>query len=331
MSKIIAFNVREEQEPYIHQWAKKRDVEVKTVPYGLSNDTIHEVKGFDGVSVAEPGNFDSSLYPILKSYGIRNIAQRTAGFENFDLDVSKENGIIITNVAAYSPESIAEFTLYMALRLIRKGSEIENQVKNQDFTWTPKIRGRVIKEMTIGVIGTGRIGYEVAKLFKGFGCKVLGFDLYPNPKCEDVLEYRSNLDEIVAEADVITLHMPSTKDNLHIFNRDMFEKFKKGAYLLNAGRGQLIDSQDLLQALDDGLLEGAALDTYENEASYIPSDFSGKDIEDKTFKALLNHPKIDFTHHTAYYTETSVRNMLWIALDLTLEIIQTGTTKDRLN
>lgn len=331
MTKIILFNVRDEHIPFIEEWSANTGVETVTKSYGLSASTVSDCEGFDGVTVAEPGKFDSSLYPILKSYGIKNVAQRTAGFENFDLEEAKNNDIIITNVSAYSPESIAEFTLYMILRAIRRGKDIEKQVTKQDFSWTTKIRGRLLKEMKVGILGTGKIGGYVAQLVKGFGAEVYGYDLYRNSNLDGVLEYKDTVEELVAECDIVSLHMPSTKDNFHLFNKDLFAKFKKGSYLINAGRGQLVNSIDLLSALDSGILAGAALDTYENEATYIPGDFSGQLIEDAVFVDVLNHEKIDFTHHTAYYTETSVKNMIQFALNSTLEIINTGTTKDRLN
>lgn len=331
MNKIIMYNVREEQKPFIKEWSENNDVEILTLPEGLTKESVSKAEGYEGVSIAEPGEFDSSLYPILNKMGIRNVAQRTAGYENFDLNKAKENNIIITNVAAYSPESIAEFTIYMALRAIRKGQGIQNKIESRDFTWTTDIRGKVLREMTIGIFGTGKIGFEVAKLFHAFGCKVIAYDLYPNSKASEFLEYRNSPEEIVKDADLISLHMPSTKDNYHLFNKVLFEKMKKGSYLINAGRGQLIDTQDMLDALDKGILAGVALDTYENEAAYIPGDFSNKEINDEILNSLLNNPKVDFTHHTAYYTETSVKNMICYALDSTLEIIKTGTTKNRLN
>ncbi|KAA9233750.1 D-2-hydroxyacid dehydrogenase [Aerococcus mictus] len=329
--KILCFDIREEHKPFVKEWSNKNSIEVETVPYGLTLDTVSDVEGFDGITIAEPGQFDSNIYPKLTEYGIKNLAQRTAGFENFDLEAAKENGIVFTNVASYSPESIAEFTLMMALKLVRKSSAIDKKCRNYDFTWTEDVRGRVLREMTVGVLGTGRIGIEVVKLFKGMGAKVLGYDLYPNEAYEDIIEYKDSVEEIVKFSDVVTLHMPSTDSNYHLFDKEMFKNFKSTAYLLNAGRGQLVDTPALLDALDDGLLAGAALDTYENEAGYIPGNFKEEEIKDDVFKKILHHPKIDFTHHIAYYTDTSVQNMIWYALDSTKEIIETGTTANRLN
>ena len=331
MKKIIVFNVREEELELTNDWAKANDVEVKIVSEQLTLENIHLVEGFDGLSTSQNMKVPAEAYPKLKELGIKQIAQRSAGFDYYDLEIAKENGIIISNVPVYSPESIAEFALTQALNLVRKTRLIEENTKAQDFRWQPAIRAGLIKEMTVGVIGTGNIGRETAKLFKGLGATIVAYDLYQNEEAKSFLEYKNSVEEVVAVSDIITLHVPATNDNHHQFNYEMFKNFKPNAYIINAARGSVLDTAGLIKALNEGLLAGAALDTYENEGTYIPKDNRENPIEDELFLALLNHEKILFTPHIAHYTDVSVRNIMQIALNSVLEVLETGDTKNRVN
>ena len=331
MKKIIVFNVREEELELTNDWAKANDVEVKIVSEQLTLENIHLVEGFDGLSTSQNMKVPAEAYPKLKELGIKQIAQRSAGFDYYDLEIAKENGIIISNVPVYSPESIAEFALTQALNLVRKTRLIEENTKAQDFRWQPAIRAGLVKEMTVGVIGTGNIGRETAKLFKGLGATIVAYDLYQNEEAKSFLEYKNSVEEVVAVSDIITLHVPATNDNHHQFNYEMFKNFKPNAYIINAARGSVLDTAGLIKALNEGLLAGAALVTYENEGTYIPKDNRENPIEDELFLALLNHEKILFTPHIAHYTDVSVRNIMQIALNSVLEVLETGDTKNRVN
>ncbi|CAM3726971.1 D-2-hydroxyacid dehydrogenase [Erysipelothrix urinaevulpis] len=331
MTKILCFNANEERIPFIEEWAATHKIKVDYVSEFLTLETVHMLEGYDGVTVAHVGDFDSNLYPILKEMGIKQVAQRTAGYEIFDLEEASKNDIIITNVPSYSPESIAEYSLMLGLQLVRKSHQLDKKVAVRDFSWTQDIRARVIKDMTVAVIGVGHIGLLVAKLYKAFGANVIGYDPYPKAGLEDIITFCDSVEDAVKQADLVSLHMPAFKDNYHLFNDEMFKLMKNDAYLVNCARGTLVDTSSLLNALDAKEIAGAALDVYENEAPYVPGNHEGKEIEDSLFKELLEHPKVTFYHHCAYYTDVSVRNMTQFALDATLEILQTNDTNYRVN
>lgn len=331
MYKFIVFNVREEERELTLDWAKRNNVEVTMAEGQLSMDNIHMVEGFDGLSTSQNTKLEPEMYSILKGYGIKQIAQRSAGFDYYDLDLATENGLIITNVPSYSPESIAEFSVTSALSLIRKLRVIEEKTRQHDFRWQPQIRAGLLKEMTVGVVGTGHIGRKSAELFSAFGAKVLAFDVYQNEEAKQYVTYVDSVEELVSMSDVVSLHVPATKDNHHQFNAEMFRKFKPNAYFINAARGSVVDTKALIEALNQGHLAGAALDTYENESPFIPKDFSNQTIEDELFLEVLNHDKILFTPHIAHYTDVSVRNIMEFALTSVLEILETGTTANRVN
>lgn len=332
MKKILSFNVNEERMPFIESWAKEHNVIVDCLPDYLTMENVDAVNGYDGITVAMVGQFDSNLYPELQKRGIKQVAQRTAGYENFDLEEASKYGIIISNVPTYSPESIAEYTLLLALQMVRKSHLLDEKVAQRDFRWLPDIRARVIQNMTVSIIGVGHIGVLVAKLFKGFGATVIGYDPYPKEGLEDILTYCDSVEEAVRQSDIVSLHMPAFDSNYHLFDKDMFEIMKDDAYLINCGRGTLVNTPDLIEAVNSGKIAGAALDVYEKEAPYVPGNFSSDDeIEDKVFLELLNNPNIIFYHHCAYYTDVSIKNMTQFALDAALSVIETGDTSYRVN
>ncbi|MRI81651.1 D-lactate dehydrogenase [Aerococcaceae bacterium DSM 109653] len=331
MLKIMLFGVRDEEIPIIKAWSTRNEVQVDYTELNLTPETIQMAKGYDGVTISQVADLDVSLYPTLASYGIKQIAQRSAGFEMHDLTSATENGLIISNVPSYSPESIAEYAVTAALNLVRKTDLIREKVAEQDFRWMPAIRARVVKEMTVAIIGVGRIGSRVANIYRGFGANVVAYDIAPREEFESLVAYQESAEAAISQADIVTIHMPATDVNYHQFSLDLFKQFKSGAILVNTARGPIVHTEDLFQALEEGYIAGAALDVYEGEAPYVPVDWRGRDITDPVYQQLVKHPQIIYTPHTAYYTDTAVQNLIDIPLDATLSVIQTGDTDVRVN
>ncbi|MCR8968881.1 D-2-hydroxyacid dehydrogenase [Facklamia sp. 7083-14-GEN3] len=331
MYKIIMFDVREEEEIIAKEWAQSHQVELTLRNHSLGKEDFDYIKEYDGITISQVAQVDDSFYEKLASFGFKQIAQRSAGYDMYDLAKAKEKGIIISNVPIYSPESIAEWTVLMAGNLIRKYDLVQDKVKQHDFTWGPPMRGRVIGDMRVAIIGTGNIGIATAKIFKGFGCEIVGYDLYPKDNLDHLLTYADTIDQAVSNADVVSLHMPVTDQTYHLFNYKQLKKFKKGAYLLNMARGAIINSNDLIKVLDENHLAGAALDTYEDESHYVGNDLKNNKIEDEVFIQILNHPKIIYSPHIAFYTDQAVKNLVEGGLNATLDVLKTGTTDYRVN
>lgn len=329
--RIKLFNVRGEEASLAEAWGNKHGIEVSLTDKPLTLETVGEAAGFDGIANAQVGPLDEAVYPALKELGIRQIAQRSAGTDMYNLDLATENGIIITNVPSYSPESIAEFTVTIALHLIRQVERIRTHVARHDFSWSLPLRGRVLGDMTVAVLGTGRIGQATARLFKGFGCRVIGFDLYPAASMEGIIEYVETVEEAVAIADVVSLHMPPSADTHHLFDEALLAQMKEGAILLNMARGALVDTEALLEALDRGQLAGAGIDTYEYEGDYVPKNYEGKAISDQTFLRLIQHPQVVYTPHVAYYTDEAIKNLVEGGLQAVVDVLETGSSQMRVN
>lgn len=331
MTRIIAFNVNDENRPYIEAWSKKNHIDVTMTPEFLTQETLHLVEGHDGITVGHRGPFDSELFPQLKAMGIKQIAQRSAGVEIFDLEAARANDIIITGVGSYSPESIAEFVMMMTLKLLRKNRLLETHVEEHDFRWMPEIRGTTIYGKRVAILGCGAIGMMTARYFHALGAEVVGFTSRYQTLTSDYMTFVGTIEEAVQEADIVSVHLPANQSNYHLFTTALFNQMKPGAFFINTGRGELVDTAAMIEAVDRGQLAGVATDVYEFESRYIPTDQRGQDLNDPVFERLINHPRIDYTHHVAYFTDVSAQNIAEIAHDSTLEVIRTGTTPLRAN
>lgn len=196
----------------------------------------------------------------------------------------------------------------------------------------PTILSKSIKDLKVAVIGTGRIGRVVADIFaNGYQSDVVAYDPFPNAKIATYVDYKDTIEEAVEGADIVTLHVPATKYNHYLFNAELFKHFKKGAVFVNCARGSLVDTKALLDALDNGVIKGAALDTYEFERKLFPSDQRGKTPNDPLLESLIDREDVILTPHIAFYTEAAVKNLIVDALDATLDVLQTGDTRLRVN
>lgn len=325
--KLKLFDVGDDEAPFVEKWEDENNVTVDYVPDSLTRENIDEVSGYDGLCLSHNGPFDNSLLKDLKSMGIKQIAQRSAGYDMYDLETATANNIKITNVPSYSPNSIAEYAVTGALYFVRKIPTVQQHVAKQDFRWQPTIMARPIKGLTVAVIGTGRIGYITAELFHHMGCNVIGYDIQTYPQAENFITYKNTIQEAVKDADIVTLHTPATKDTINMFNQSLFNYFKDGAIFINCARGVLVDTKALIHALDTNKLSGAVIDTYENEASYFRKDFSSSEIEDDLLQSLIKRDDILLSPHIAFYTNESVENLVEQSLNSTMDIIRHGDSE----
>ncbi|MBZ8173753.1 D-lactate dehydrogenase [Staphylococcus cohnii] len=332
MKSIKLFGVREEDIPFINEWSEKNHVKVDLDSDILSLETVDRVKGFDGVSLSQQIELDEVVYQKLHDYGIKQIAQRSAGFDSYNLELAKQYELVITNVPSYSPNSIAEYTVSQALNLIRNFNDIQNKTAAYDFRWQPSILSRSIKDLKVAVIGTGRIGSIVGKIFaEGFGSEVVAYDIESQASCEAYLTYKESMSEAIKDADIVTVHIPATKENTYLFNESVFTEMKTGAVFINCARGTIVDTKALIDALNSGKIIGAALDTYEGEKGLFPSDQRNTQLDDAILVELIERQDVILSPHIAFYTDAAVKNLIVDALDATLEVIYTGDSKLRVN
>lgn len=328
--KLIDYGVREDERPYIEQWSKENNIEVKIVSDLLNPETIEQANGYDGVVAYQQLPYDPAIFDKMNEYGIHVLSLRNVGVDNVPFDALKKNDIKLTNVPSYSPTAIAEYSVTGLMILLRSMKSMIRKVDKHNFLWAPDI-GRELNELTVGVAGTGRIGRAAIKIYQGFGAKVIAFDKYRNPDIEKQGLYVDTLDELLKNSDVVTLHLPSLGKGNTVINKNTIAEMKDHAIVVNTGRGDLINTQDLYDAVVSEKLYGAVLDVYENEVGIFNSDRSNEKLEDQLLSNMIDNPRIIVSPHIAFYTTTAVKNMATISLNSMVDELKNGTSNNEID
>lgn len=256
----------------------------------------------------------------LKQGGVRFVALRCAGFNQVNLEAAQRLGIAVVRVPEYSPYAVAEHTLALILALNRKIPSAHNRVREGNFRLAGLL-GFDLHGKTVGVIGTGKIGAAFCSIMRGFSCELLAYDIHPNPDCEALGVRYVSLEELLAAADIVSLHCPLTPHTLHLINAHQLARMKPGAMLVNTSRGALIDTPALIQALKTGHLGYVALDVYEEESDLFFEDLSSEVIQDDVFARLLTFPNVLITAHQAFFTREAMETIAHTTLS-NLDLLQ---------
>ena len=304
-TRIIFFDIKDYDREFFEKYGKNYNYEMSFFKSRLSLENVHLTKGYDVVCAFTNDDIGKETIDAMAENGVRLLAMRCAGFNNVSLkDI--HNRFKVVRVPAYSPHAIAEYTVGLILAVNRKINKAYVRTREGNFSING-LMGVDLYGKTAGIIGTGKIGQILIKILKGFDMKVIAYDLFPNQKVAEELgvEYVS-LDELYANSDIISLNCPLTKDTQYMINRRSMLKMKDGVILVNTGRGQLIDSADLVEALKDKKVGAVALDVYEEEEDYFFEDKSTQVIEDDILGRLLSFYNVLITSHQAYFTKEAV-------------------------
>ncbi|UQS84277.1 D-2-hydroxyacid dehydrogenase [Bombilactobacillus thymidiniphilus] len=319
--KIVSYSIREDEMPALNAWKQEHpEVDVQIEQDLLTPQTAKKAQGADGVVVYQQAPYDRATLQALHDAGIKNMSLRNVGTDNIDMEAAKELGLKITNVRVYSPNAIAEHAAWLMGRLLRREPEYTDKIQKRDLRWAPEI-GREMRMQTVGIIGTGHIGRVLIDILKGFGAKVICYDIFQNPELKAEGLYVDSLDDLYSQADIISLHVPSVKENIHMVNDTSIAKMKKGVIIINVSRGDLVDTDALIRGLDSGKVAGAGLDVYEDEVGIFNEDWNGRPFPDERLNNLLERKDVIVTPHTAFYTETAVENMVNISHNDNIKLI----------
>lgn len=261
----------------------------------VSDATIELAGGHRCISIGHKTPITNSHLDALSRSGVQYISTRSIGANHLDVQHAASVGITVEGVA-YSPDSVADYTLMLMLMAVRHTKSVLRRADAHDYR-LGELRGRELRDLTVGVIGTGRIGAAVIDRLHGFGCRVLAYDRQPKASAEYV-----PLQELLRRSDIVTLHAPLDETTRHLLDRRRFEQLKDGAYVINTGRGALIDTDALLSALESGRLGGAALDVVEGEDGIFYADHRSTPHENRALARLQELPNVVVTPHTAYFT-----------------------------
>lgn len=305
--QVTVYNCRafDEKELFI-EYAKEIGVELVLCGDAPDLDNVSLCRGSRCVDVIT-SKIDEPLIRAFHENGIEYISTRTIGYDHIDIEAAKAYGIKVGN-APYGPSGVADYTVMLILMSIRKMSAILGRTRLQDYTLAG-LNGRELKDLTVGVIGTGRIGATVIRDLSGFGCRILAHDLYEKEEVRQYADYVS-LEQIWKEADVITLHTPLTQDNYHLIDKDSIAQMKDGVVLVNTARGALIDSDALIEAVEDGKIGAAGLDVVENEFGLYYYDHKSDILKNRELAMLRSFPNVTVSHHMAFYTRNYVETVV---------------------
>lgn len=331
MFKIICFGVRPHEVEIFHQF-NTYDFELTLVESLLTADNITLVDGHHAVLLRANCHATMTNLKYMKAQGIEYVFTRTVGTSHIDLEAAASLGIKVANVPSYSPNAIAELSLTLALNLLRNIPFTTNRTQQFDFRVDSRMFSKEVRNCTVGIIGTGKIGYTEAQLFKGLGAKVIGYDLYPNDLCTDTLDYVS-LDELLSQSDIVSIHVPHIPgENDGMIDRAFLTKMKNDAILINTARGELQNNHDIVTALEHNVIAGFATDVLPNEQDVFFKQFDAwGPLPDTDIQSLINmYPRVLITPHIGSNTDEAVANMVETSFKNFNEILTTGTSSNLL-
>ena len=305
--KIFAYALRPYDElGYLDALSRELGFDYDWTPDYPTLDNAPLAAGADMLSIIT-NPMTPELLGTYRDLGVRGIATRSIGYDHIDLDAARSLGIRVAH-AAYPPEGVANYAIMLMMMALRKVKLVLAQAAVQDFSLAGKL-GRDISGCTVGVVGTGRIGATVVRHLRGFGCRVLAFDPCPRDDLAGLATYVT-LDELLASSDVVTLHAPGLPENHHMIGAAELARAKRGVVLVNAGRGTLVDTAALVDALESGQVGAAALDTIENESSLYYLDRGGDVLPNRDRAVLSAMPNVIVSPHMAFYTGEDVEGMV---------------------
>ncbi|MEV8453415.1 2-hydroxyacid dehydrogenase [Streptomyces sp. NPDC052095] len=306
--EILAFGVQSDEKPLIERAFAGRH-EVRCLDVFLNRDTAPIAAGHEVISTSVNADLGAQVLQTLAAGGTQMIAQRSTGFNNIDLDVAERLALRVARVSFYSPYSVAEFAWTLAMAVNRRIIRAAGRTRDFDFR-LDGLLGRDMHGRTAGVIGTGKIGEAFARIAHGFGMRLLGWDVAENPACTGLGMTYVPKEQLLAEADLVSLHVPLLPATHHLIDADALALMKDDAILINSSRGGLIDSTALVAQLRAGRFLGVGLDVYEAEAGLFFLDKSLEGVDDDTLARLVTFPNVVVTSHQAYYTEDAVGQII---------------------
>ena len=305
--KVIAYSIKGYDKPYLMKAAAERH-EVIFTEKRLTAETASLAAGFEAVSLFTSDDASEPILKTLAACGVKYIALRSAGYDHVNLKVAKEMGIAVANVPEYSPYSIAEHAVAMLMAVNRKIVQSQLLMQLQDFR-LDNLTGFDIHGKVVGIVGTGKIGMAFARIMKGFGAVVLATDPIQNPEAIDIgVEYVSFTD-LIKKCDIISIHCPLNDSTRNLFSQKEFAAMKQGSFLINTSRGAIVNTTDLIEALEKGIVGGACLDVYDKEKGLFFEDHRQTIMTDQAFARLRSFRNVLITGHQAFLTHEALEGI----------------------
>ncbi|HTQ46562.1 MAG TPA: 2-hydroxyacid dehydrogenase [Polyangiaceae bacterium] len=272
----------------------------------LTPQTASLARGCPAVCSFVDDEVGADALRLLAAAEVRLLALRSAGYNHVDLLAAERAGIPVVRVPEYSPHAVAEHAVLLVLALDRKLCRAWSRVREWNFSLEGLV-GFDLHRKRVGILGTGKIGRVAARIFVGFGCEVIAVDIAPDQLAAETIGFRyAKLDEMYETSDILSLHVPLTPQTHHMIDARALARMKRGALIVNTGRGALVDTPALVEALKNERIGGAALDVYEEEEGLFFRDFSDQVIKDDVLARLLTFPNVLITSHQAFLTHEAL-------------------------
>ncbi|QMU30184.1 2-hydroxyacid dehydrogenase [Adhaeribacter radiodurans] len=311
--RVVFFSAKPYDKKFFQELNQTYGYELYFLDVPLHADTAVLARGYDAVCIFVNDEANKAVIQQLADFNVQLLALRSAGYNHVDLAAAQQYSLPVVRVPAYSPYSVAEHTLALVLTLNRKTHRAYNRVREGNFSLTG-LMGFDLHGKTVGLIGLGKIGFATARIFKGLGCRVLGYDVVKQPECEEIgLEF-TDLATLYTQSDIISLHCPLTPDTYHLITDSSIAQMKRGVMLINTSRGALIDTPAVIEALKHEHIGYLGLDVYEEEGDLFFEDLSDKVIQDDVFTRLLAFPNVLITGHQAFFTQNAMHNIAEVTL-----------------
>ena len=304
MIKVAFYDAKAYDRPSFEYYGGQQDIQFRFLETKLNEDTVDLARGCDAVCVFVNDTVNAAVIDKLYEYGVKIIALRSAGYNNVDIRHAFGKTHVV-HVPAYSPYAVAEHAIALLLTSVRRIHKAYNRTREFNFSLNG-LTGFDFHGKTVGVVGTGKIGRIFIDICRGFGMKVIAYDLFPAK--DSGIDYVA-LDERLEQSDIISLHCPLTDETRHMINAAAIEKMKKGVVLVNTSRGGLIDAEALLEGIKARKIGAACLDVYEEEADVFFEDRSGHIMDDELLSRLISMPNVIVTSHQAFLTEEALNNI----------------------
>jgi len=303
--KVVAYSIKSFEKEYL-ALANQKKHDITLISNPLSLKTAAYAAGKDAVIVFTNDDVSAPVINQLADMGIKYIATRSAGTDHIDKQAAADRGIKLANVPSYSPQAIAEHTVALALTLSRHLIQANEHSHHFDFKLDDLV-GFNFYGKTVGLIGLGQIGQAVARIFKGLGCRVIGYDLMIAEEIVNIETF--SLKEVLAQSDIVSLHVPLSKATNYIINKDTLALMKPSVMLLNTSRGALINTTDVLDSLASGKIAYLGLDVYEKEKGLFFEDHENDVNKDAQLQKLMTYPNVIVTPHQAFLTKEALQQI----------------------
>ena len=306
--KVLVYSSKSFEIPYLEAANNGRH-KLTFIKDALSSETAMKAIGHDAISIFSSDNASNIVLEKLKDFGVKYITLRSVGHDNINLFTAKDLNIIVANVPAYSPNAIAEHAVAILMALNRKLYLSNERVKRFNFDLNNLV-GFDLNNKTVGILGTGKIGSVMTKIMHGFGCKLLGYDINPNKllSVQQHLKYVS-LEDVCKASDIISIHLPLNTETHHLIDKKLIDLMKPNCIIINTARGAILNTNDMIKALEEARLSGLAMDVYEHESGVFFKDCSQNIPKDDMLIKLNALPNVLITGHQAFLTDEALTNI----------------------